>query len=120
METKLAKFLIIRNTNNRKTVSFRGVDRLTVHNSKGIREELLDMVTRRGTELEINLSEIRFIDSNMMDTLNLLSRMARRYGSRVILTHVTEEVWEFIQLVKLHSVFDINKVYREERIDPAA
>jgi len=56
----------------------------------------------------------------MMDTLNLLSRMARRYGSRVILTHVTEEVWEFIQLVKLHSVFDINKVYREERIDPAA
>ncbi|QQS49886.1 MAG: STAS domain-containing protein [Bacteroidota bacterium] len=120
METIFAKFLVIRNTMNGKLVSFTGVDRLTVQNTIGIREILMDMVTKRGSELEIDLSAIRFIDSHMMDTLNLLSRMSRRYGSRVVLTHVTPEVWEFIQLVKLHSVFDINKVYKEERIDPAA
>ena len=111
MKRESQNFLIVRNNNNRTKASFRNVNRLTVLNSEAIRLGLLDIVTIRNSELEIDLKGVKFIDSSVVDTFNLLSRMARRYNSRVLLSNVSAELSELIELVKLHSVFDIKHVF---------
>lgn len=108
------KFLVIRNENKKALASFRSVDKLTVLNSEAIRLGLLGIVTNKSSELEINLGGIRFMDSSVIDVFNILSRMAKRFGSRVKLTHVGHELMELIELVKLYSVFDIRTVLPEE------
>jgi anti-anti-sigma factor len=110
MKRENQNFLVIQNNQEGTKASFRNVNRLTVLNSEAIRLGLLDIATRRNSELEIDLEGVKFIDSSIIDTLNLLSRMARRYNSRVILTNVSNEVRELITLVKMHSVFDIKHV----------
>lgn len=106
------QFLIIRNENNKAEASFRN-NKLTVLNSEALRLGLLEIVTTRNSELEINLSGIKFIDSSIIDVFNILFRMAKRFNSGVYLSHVGAELLELIELVKLHSVFDIRKVVPE-------
>ncbi len=109
MKRDSKQFLIIRNEKNKTVASFRNY-KLTVLNSEAIRLGLLDIVTIRDSELEINLSGVKFIDSSIFDVFNLLSRMGKRFNSRVYLSNVGVELLELIELVKLHSVFDIKKV----------
>ncbi|HBH48340.1 MAG TPA: hypothetical protein DDX98_06855 [Bacteroidales bacterium] len=103
-------FLVVKNNKSKARASFRNVNRLTVLNSEAIRLGLIDIATKRNAELEIDLRGIKFIDSSIIDTFNLLSRMAGRYNSRVVLTNVSNEVSELIELVKMHAVFDIKHV----------
>ena len=110
MKRESHNFLTIKHSKNGTKASFRKVNKLTVLNSEAIRLGLLDIATKRNSELEIDLNGVKFIDSSIIDTFNLLSRMAKRYHSKVILTNVTQELSELIELVKLHSVFDIKRV----------
>lgn len=88
--------LVIKNTN-----------RLTQEHDEVLRIMLLDIATNRDTHIDINLNGICFIDSSIVDTLNLVSRVGRKFHSQIVLTHVGKELKEFIQLVKKHAVFDV-------------
>lgn len=112
MKRESKQFLILRNKGNKAVASFRS-NKITVLNSEAIRLGLLDVVTTRNSELEIDLTGVKFIDSSVIDVFNILWRMAKRFNSRVYLTHVGTELYELIELVKLHSVFDIKKVVLE-------
>lgn len=112
MKRESKQFLIIRNDKNKAEASFRNY-KLTVLNSEALRLGLLEIVTTRDSELEINLSGVKFIDSSIIDVFNILYRMAKRFNSKVYLSHVEEGLLELIELVKLHSVFDIRKVIPE-------
>lgn len=110
MKRDKQKFLFIKNNKNLTSASFNNVNRLTILNSEAIRLELIDIATQKNSVLDINLEGIRFVDSSIIDILNLLSRMAHRYNSKVVLSNVTDELFELIELVKMHSVFDIKQV----------
>lgn len=105
--------LILKANFKKAEASFRTTNKLTVLNSENIRLELLDIVTNRNTELELNLHGINFIDSSIIDTFNILYRMAKRFNSVVFMTHVSPDLMELIKLVRVHSVFDIRVVRAE-------
>lgn len=110
MKRESYNILAIENSQYKTKVSFRNIDRLTILDSEAIRLELIDLAVKKDTLLEIDLLGIRFIDSSIIDIFNLLSRMAHRYNSRVKLSNVSAELFELIELVKLHSVFDIKQI----------
>ena len=91
-------------------VSFRNHGNLTLLKYDYIRFALKELITSYGTKLIIDLTGVKFIDSTAFDTLNLLSRLGRKYNSSITLTGVESEVMEMIRLVKKYSVFDINHV----------
>ena len=114
MKDRKEKILEIRIKEKKMEASFTATRRLTKENSFAIKQELMQCATHRNCELEINLSGILFIDNTVIDIFNLLSRMARRYDSRLFLSHVGGEVMEMINLIKKHSVFDIRVVIPEK------
>jgi anti-anti-sigma factor len=120
MKREHSDFLIIEKETNGIKVAFREINKLTVLNAPSIKLGLIDIVTKRNTQLEIDLKGIKFIDSAIIDTLNLLSRMARRYNSRIILINVSDELSELLALVKMHAVFDIQRVLPEMDVKPVA
>ena len=113
MKRENNRFLHIAKKGTMVVASFRNTKKLTVLNAEALKLGLLDVITNRNTVLEINLAGIKFIDSSIIDILNFLSRVAQRFNSKVILTHVEGELMELIELVKLHSIFDIREVFAE-------
>jgi anti-anti-sigma regulatory factor len=71
---------------------------------------LKNIITSKGTRLEIDLSGIHSISNEWIDTFNFLSRIARKYNSSVRLTGVEREVFEMIELIRQHYFFDIQHV----------
>ena len=115
MKQSAINFLIVRNYNNRKVkVSFGNSEKLEIIKKAAVRRYLIDTVTRRGNLLEVDLSEVKFIDSEGFDILNLLARLSGKYNSRIYLTGVGEELSELIKLVKRYSVFCIKEVNKAE------
>lgn len=104
--------ILIERRNAREAhVSFRNHGNLALLKYDYIRFALKELITSSyGTKLIIDLTGVKFIDSTAFDTLNLLSRLGRRYNSSITLTGVEPEVMEMISLVKKYSVFDINHI----------
>lgn len=99
--------------------SFSNVNRLNVLNAEVIRLGLIEIVTTRNTEVIFDLSGINFIDSSIVDTFNLLSRMARRFNSVVMLAYVNSELQEMLELIKVHSVFNL-RILNEDALKKEA
>jgi anti-anti-sigma regulatory factor len=110
MKRGMVNFLIVQNKDNKVAVSFNNSDQLTKANMGVIRQYLTDVVANPGTILELDLSGIHFIDNTGYDTLNLISRIGRRYGSSLTLKGVGVEVYEMINLLKKYYVFDIQDI----------
>lgn len=91
-------------------MSFRNHGNLGLLKHGFIQFGLKETVMKRGTRLIIDLTGVKFIDSDSFDTLNLLSRLARKYDSIIWLQGVEPEVMEMMRLVKKYSVFDIQHV----------
>jgi anti-anti-sigma regulatory factor len=106
-------FFIVRNKDKKAVASFRGTQNLTVLDSEDIRLGLLDIVTTKNCEIEVDLRGIKLIDSSVFDTFNLLSRLAKRFNSFFYFTHVNKELMELIELVRSHAVFDI-RILKED------
>ena len=107
MKRASENILEIRIGKKKAVASFRNTNRLNILNAEAIRLGLIDIVTNRNSETEVDLTGINFIDSSIIDTLNLLGRMAKRFNSSFFLTHINNELMELIELVKMHTVFDI-------------
>ncbi len=99
--------------------SFSNTTHLNILNTEIIRLGLIDIVTMRNTEVIFDLSGINVIDCSIVDTLNLLSRLAKRFNSLLLLSHVSPELQEMLDLIKVYSVFDI-RILKEEHEQIAA
>jgi anti-anti-sigma regulatory factor len=110
MKQTAVNFLITQNKDNKVGISFNNSDQLTKANMGVIRQYLTEIITNPGTTLEIDLTGIHFIDNSGYDTLNLLSRIGRKYGSSILLKGVSIEVYEMIKLLKKYYVFDVQNI----------
>lgn len=113
MKPEYATIVIKRKKDSRAQASFQNVVFLIEGNSENLKTRLKEIVTVKNTILEIDLKGIGFIDNSVIDTLNLVSRLGKRYSSRMILTNVSKELMELINLIRIHSVFDIREVVPE-------
>ena len=99
-----------RNEGKEVLVSFRNHGNLGLLKHGFIRFTLKEQVRNKGTRLVIDLTGIKFIDAESIDTLNLLSRLGRKYNSSIWLKGVEPEVVELLELARKYSVFDIQHV----------
>ena len=102
--------MVVHRENETISVSFRGENKSLILNMHNIRRQLISLISKRGTHLELDLSGIRFIDSNGFDTLNLIHRIGRKYDSLLSLTGVEHEVLEMIDLLRKYHVFHIQQI----------
>jgi anti-anti-sigma regulatory factor len=110
MNQAKVNFLIIQNKENKIGVSFNNSDQLTKNNMGVIRHYLTELISKPGTSLEIDLTGIHFIDNTGYDTLNLISRIGKNYGSSISLKGVGTEIYEIINLFKKYYVFDVKDI----------
>lgn len=97
--------------NNRKTgeieVSFSKTEKLSISNSGEIRNQILNILSKPGTQLTINMKGVRYIDSSGLSLLSYLGRMAKIRKSGIRLSNINPTILELIDLVKENSVFEI-------------
>ena len=96
--------------NREVRISFRNHGNLSLLKYDYIQFTLKELIMKRGTRLMIDLTGVKFIDSNGIDLLNLLSRLGKKYESSIALVGVEPELNEMLRLVKKYTVFDINHI----------
>lgn len=110
MTDNLLNMMVVHRKNETISVSFRGEDKSLILKMNGIRKQLIKLISKRGTHLELDLTGIRFIDSNGFDTLNLIHQIGRKYDSLLSLIGVENEVLEMIDLLRKYHVFHIQQI----------
>lgn len=110
MNTTKIKFLVARHNNEEVNVTIGNAEELSLFNSEIIKKYLKNIITKKDTRLDIDLSGIHCINGEWIDTLNFLSRIARKYNSSIRLIGVEREVYEMIELIRQYYFFDIQYV----------
>ncbi|MCK5168565.1 MAG: STAS domain-containing protein [Bacteroidales bacterium] len=100
--------LTVDHIENTYLASFYNVSRLNVLNSKEIELQLLPLINQSESNLTLNLSGIKFIDSSGFETLLSLYKVAKLNNSNLKLINLSEELVELIKLVELDHVFQLN------------
>jgi anti-anti-sigma regulatory factor len=110
MDTQKVKFQVMQRNQKVEDAEFGRAVEMSIFNTGIVKQYLKKIITRKGTQLDIDLSGIHSINEDWIDTFNFLSRMARKYNSSVRLIGVEKEVLEMIELIRKYYHFDIQHV----------
>lgn len=110
MVIKKVKFLVVQQNEKDVNVAFGKPEEIALFNAGAVKKYLKNIITRKGIQLEIDLSGIHSINDEWIDTFNFLSRIAKKNNSSVRLTGVEIEVLELIELIRRYYFFDIQHV----------
>ncbi|MEA3317315.1 MAG: STAS domain-containing protein [Bacteroidota bacterium] len=100
--------LNINKIDNRFIVSFKNIKKFNFQLTETINEQLLKLFTTPKSNIVFDMTGIKFIDSTGFETLLNLQRTAKFYDSSFVLTNVSEEAKEIIDLVHLDKVLFLN------------
>ncbi len=93
-------------------VSFRGIHRLSLLITNGIRKKLSPFAKIAGLILNLDLKGIDFIDSEGFSTLLAIMNTSKEHGVKLTLSNIDNEVNELIGVVKLNQVFrDVSQLF---------
>lgn len=80
---------------------------LNATNSAGLRDEIRAALQPSQTELELDLSATRFIDSSGLGALVALQKTMRARNGQLRLLRPSPVVLQVLELTRLHRVLDI-------------
>ena len=86
-------------------VSFNETKRLNILITNLVQKKLRQFARIPGIILNIDLSGIHFIDSAGFQTLLYILNTTKKYGAKLKLSNINNDVCELIQLVKLQNTF---------------
>ncbi len=93
-------------------VSINESDKINFLISEEIKKNLFELVRNPKSNLILNLSNIKFIDSSGLTALDLIARVSEIVGSTFTIIKVNNEVVELFELAKQHRGLRFN--YLEE------
>lgn len=99
--------LTVDHLENKYIVSFYNVSKLNILNALEIEQKIIPIVNHPETNLILNFSGIKFIDSAGFETLLKIYRTSRISNSTFTFMNVSEDIKELIHLVELDHVFEI-------------
>ena len=105
-----ANIMIEKHAARQIRVSFEDHEALQSLKFDFIRQYLKDLITKRDTVIDFDLNGIYFMDNEIIDFLNFLYRLGRKYNSQLKLKNVGPETLEIINLAKKYYIFDIKQV----------
>ena len=93
---------------NKYLVSFYNVSKFNILNSKEIESKLLPLVSHKDSNLTLNFSGIRFIDSMGFEVLMNIHKTSKENNSDLNFINLSEDLMELMELVELDKVFQLN------------
>ena len=93
---------------NKYLVSFYDVSKFNILNSKEIESKLLPLVSQKDSNLILNFSGIRFIDSSGFEVLMNIFKTSKNNNSDLNLINLSEDLMELMELVEMDQVFQLN------------
>jgi anti-sigma B factor antagonist len=75
--------------------------------SAGLRDLVLNLVSKGNKRIILNLSDVNYIDSAGLGELVSAFTSVRKQGGELKLLHLTKRVHNLLQITKLYTVFDI-------------
>jgi anti-sigma B factor antagonist len=99
IETKVNNGVVVVNINDS--------DRLTAAIAEDVKVELTNIVSDSGSNVMLNLSNIKFIDSTGIGVLISALKTARQNDKVFSLCAIQNDVLGLLKLMKLDNVFDI-------------
>ncbi len=82
-------------------------NRLTLACSEELKEQVKPILATNGTEVTINLSGVKFIDSSGVGSLIALAKQAKISGSKFNITNLEAGVKELFTMLRLDTVFNL-------------
>jgi anti-sigma B factor antagonist len=92
-------------TDMQHVVSIEG--RITIDSSPEMRSKLAVALKSKPAELTVNLSEVTYIEMSGLATLVEAFRIARRQGTRLMVSGVQGQVRYLFEVTHLNQLFDI-------------
>ena len=83
--------------------------RITVDNANGMRRTLADALLPRLPKLTVDLSGVTYMDTSGLATLMEAMRLARRQGTRLVLTGIQDQPRYLLEITDLDQVFEIER-----------
>ena len=81
--------------------------RITVSNSGQMRAALSDALRRKPANLSVDLSGVSYLDTSGLATLIEAVRIARKQGTYLTLSGISDQPRYFFEITHLDSLFDI-------------
>lgn len=100
--------LTVNQIENEYRVSFSNLSKFNILVSKEIEKELSELASRPESNLTLNFSGIKFIDSSGFETLLNVYNTSKINNSDFKLVNLSEELVELVKLVELDQVFQLN------------
>jgi anti-sigma B factor antagonist len=94
-----------RDSGTSDTVAIHG--RITVQNSGEMRAALANALRSKSASLSVDLSGVSYIDTSGLATLLEASRIARKQGTRLILSGIHDQPRYIFEITDLDRLFDI-------------
>jgi anti-sigma B factor antagonist len=88
-----------------KTVTIRG--RITVSNSGEMRAALGEALRAKPASVSLDLSGVSYLDTSGLATLIEAARIARKQGTRLILSGMHDQPRYFFEITQLDRLFEI-------------
>ena len=83
--------------------------RITVDNANEMRRKLADALLPRLPKLTVDLSGVTYMDTSGLATLMEAMRLARRQGTRLVLSGIQDQPRYLLEITDLDHVFEIEK-----------
>jgi anti-sigma B factor antagonist len=102
------------------TLSFEGIKNLDANSAHRVKAEIKGLLSDEVKNVIVDLSNIQFIDSTGFGALISVLKTIKSRDGRMILSGVTDEVRELMDLMQLLSVFELRSSVKdaESQLNP--
>ncbi|CAN5551546.1 hypothetical protein BH10PLA1_BH10PLA1_10490 [soil metagenome] len=83
---------------------------IDLHNSSGLRTDLLDMLAKASPKkMILNLGEVPYMDSSAIAVLVESLQKIRKLGGKIFLTNLQPRVKGLLEIARLDTIFGVTK-----------
>ena len=97
-------------------VQISGTDKIYILNHNDLKDELHWCQSIYHSELILDLSEIKFIDTTGFRLLQELNVNYKKAGRKLLLMNITDEAMELFELIKVKNLFEQYKPEEAHRL----
>lgn len=92
-----------------ETMKIEGLTRISAENYREIIDSARARLPQKAKLIEVNLSQVSFIDSQGLSTLIALKKTISANGGRIVLVQPTRVVEQILEITQLNRIFEIKK-----------
>lgn len=85
---------------------------IDVYTAPKLKDALLPLLMQQGTSLEVDLSDVNYMDSTGLGVFVNALKLSNEHDSKLSLINLQNRVFRLFQITGLHEIMDINSTIR--------